>query len=274
MWYAPFLRARKALQIYFTIVLGALVLGLVVRFWPGNVHMSAHDVEAMRLLRIDGWLYLFGACVSTVILATILGLNLASENDGHLELAWTRPISREGYALTIFGVDLVAIYVAIVMTALAAIVATDIAIGHQDVVFAGSWTNGVHTESVGVGAQKITRVVNEQPIDVPKEALRFLAFSTFPVCIYAWITALSASLKRNRGTIAGVFWPAILILGAVENVPIQPIHALMHAINTVNPLVIYTTKNADLQTSSELIGMLSILVLLSLTVVQWRRLEA
>ncbi|HTD32310.1 MAG TPA: hypothetical protein VK665_01515, partial [Candidatus Elarobacter sp.] len=44
-----------------------------------------------------------------LLVATILGGPLAKENDGHLELAWTKPVSRDLYALAAFGADVVAI---------------------------------------------------------------------------------------------------------------------------------------------------------------------
>src|SRR5581483_1371516 len=55
------------------------------------------------------------ASVFALITATMLGGALAKENDGHLELAWTKPVSRERLAIASIASDLVAILLSQIM---------------------------------------------------------------------------------------------------------------------------------------------------------------
>ena len=54
-----------------------------------------------------------------LLAATLLAGPLAKENDGHLELAWTKPLSRERYALSAVLVDVSALIVAQMLAAVA-----------------------------------------------------------------------------------------------------------------------------------------------------------
>ena len=265
MWYIPFLRARRAFLIYAAILLAAIVVALLVRFWPGLTVHSGHQPFSVRSFTIDGWPMLVFSSAAVVILATILGLNLAAENDGHLEVAWTKPASRERYALTLFAIDIGALVLAIVLTFVSAIVVTDIFLGHQAISFFGAASH-----------QTFSAVGIPQSTDVGREAFDSIAYMTFPICIYAWITALSASLKRNRGAIAGMFWPVMLGLTGIQVLPVPALHAVFKAINRIDPLTLYNhpagVPNFTFVPYGG--GMLSIVVLLALALVQWRRLEA
>jgi hypothetical protein len=177
--------------------------------------------------------------------ATVLGLNLASENDGHLEVAWTKPVSREGYALGVFAVDIGAMVVCLLFTILCLVVVYDVMAGYP---------------AVEVGSAPAL--------------LRHLAYCGFPLCVYAWIVALTASIKRNRGAVAGAFWPVMAVLGTIATLPIPMFRGVAGLIALVDPLVIYTNTSAQPGSiTTYLWGWLVAVALLAVALVQWRRLE-
>jgi hypothetical protein len=238
MWYIPFVRAYRALATYAVVVVAVAVVSGAIRL---TVHLSAHDTArgSIEFQMIAGV-----AMVGISILATVMGLSLASENEGHLEVAWTKPASRERYALNIFGIDLVAMLCGYILTIIAIFTVADVWVGRQ-AVFA------------------------EKPLW--ESAAMFL----LPVYIYALIALGSASLKRSRGMVAGLFWPIVLGLTALAQIRIDSVRAIAHAINTINPVVIFETPHG-VETSPSTYALAAVLtaIALALAIVQWRRLEA
>jgi hypothetical protein len=240
MWYIPFLRAYRAFSTYSIIVIGVAIVSSAIRFTPG-VHVSAHDTaNASADFQSLAEIATFGIA----ILATVMGLSLASENEGHLEVAWTKPISRERYALSIFGIDIVAMIGAYIITIIALFTVMDVWVGHQ-AIFA-------------------TRPLWQS-------AAMFL----LPVYVYALIALGSASLKRSRGMISGLFWPVTIGLVGMGFIKIDSVQAIAHVINTVNPIVIFSTRHG-IETSPSAYGLALLLAAIALTlaIAQWRRLEA
>lgn len=242
MFYMPYLRVRNAVLIYAYIVSGITLFGVALRFWPGALHSDGHELSNVH---VDLTMLLSGSAALVGGFATVLGLNLASENDGHLEVAWTKPISREGYALGVFAVDIGAMAVCLLFTLMCLGIVVDVYAGGQAV-------------SLGSGNQ----------------LLGGLAFCGFPLCVYAWITALSASAKRNRGTIAGMFWPLMIAVAALHFVPVAPIHAIAKALFYINPIELYTTNSHEAApVGNYLWGWAVSAALLFVALAQWRRLE-
>jgi hypothetical protein len=241
MWYMPYLRVRTAVFVYVYIGLGIFLVALALRFWPGAVHLGAHErLAQVSLDEIVSAGTAFGGGF-----ATVLGLNLAAENDGHLELAWTKPISREGYALGVFAVDIVAMIACIVFTALCSIVGIDIAFAHQ---------------AVGLGS--------------PQSLLDMLAFCGFPLCVYAWIVALSASFKRNRGVVVGIFWPLMFVLALLPHVTHPPFKYVASLLDYLNPLSLFSlSSSSEPPLALYAWGWAVAALLLGAALVQWRRLE-
>jgi len=240
MWYIPFVRARRALIVYSYIVAAFALLGVAIRFMP---HASAHNDATVPPLDISG----FAVAAASIIagLATVMGLNLASENDGHLEVAWAKPISREWYAMGLFGVDLIVMAVAYVLTLVCAIALCDFWAGHQVIVV-------------------------RQPLMLD------VAVLAFPFYIYAIVVALSASLKRNRGVAAGLLWPALIaLLVASKIIRVDSVQAVLHAVNTINPVVVFSSQNGAMAPAGNYaLGFALTAVCLGIALVQWRRLEA
>jgi hypothetical protein len=240
MWYIPFLRAYRALVTYGIIVIGVAVVSSAIRFTPG-VHLSAHDT-AHASIELE---YLADVAATLLaILATVMGLSLASENEGHLEVAWTKPVSRERYALGIFGVDIIAMIGAYILTMAALFAVTDIWAGKQ-------------------------AVFTEHPL------WQSAAIFLLPVYIYALIALGSASLKRSRGLVSGLFWPIVVGLIGLGKIHIDSVQAIARAINTINPVVVFSTQHGtETPPANYLLGLALTAIALTLAVVQWKRLEA
>ncbi|HEV2738868.1 MAG TPA: ABC transporter permease subunit [Candidatus Elarobacter sp.] len=188
--------------------------------------------------------------------ATLLAGPLAKENNGHLELAWTKPVSRERYALSAVLVDVTALAVAQVATAAALLLAT---------LF---W-------------------------EVPKLSFESLAPGHIafalaaPIAWFACLTAFSASLKRGPGAVLGIGWVVAvacpLIATAAQNAstPVgRSVYAIFNAVSYLDPIA-YTWFRMDYPADparATVIGLLALAALaiayLGAAVLQWRRVEA
>lgn len=197
------------------------------------------------------------------IVASMLGGVLSKENDGHLELAWTKPISRERYALAAFAVDVAAIIVSQIAC---------VAIGLLCLLL--FFVPGLSFEpNAGLHI-----------------ALSFLA----TIGWYAALTGWSASVKRGPGIVIGLGWlfalivPSITGLLAQGTAPlIQIIHAILLAITYLDPLAyinLHITESTmrsgmsgplhlNMTTASFALAAL-IVFYLAAALAQWRRVEA
>ena len=142
------------------------------------------------------------------IVASILGKSLASENDGHLPVAWTKPVSRTAHALGKFAVDLTA------------------------VVFVFAFACGivfVYLAATGLIHDLIV------PSDTWQQLFRFFLA---PFAFYGLMQALTSTLARQSGTVVGLTWTALftLIVLSIVKLP-TPFHAIVDFINYANPLV-------------------------------------
>jgi hypothetical protein len=201
------------------------------------------------------------AGIVALIVATILGAPFARENDGHLEIAFSKPISRTRLALETVLVDLAGIAGAWAMTVVFFFIA-------HSVVSAPNYVLG--------------------PYDLPVVALGLAgAFSW-----YAMLSAATASMKRNYGAVQGIAWPVaglILLLAKVKFGDSQLAHlvqwiatpfAWILPFNYLHFGIAYTV-NGQAQGSmavapySELPALLLLaLVYGVLAILQWRRVEA
>ena len=197
-----------------------------------------------------------------LLMASMLGGALAKENDGHLDLAWTKPVTRERFALTAFGIDCAAIVFAQLGTIVVLLLASLLYL----------------VPSLAVG---------------PKDGW-YIALSFFgPVAWYALITVVSASFKRSPGGAMGLLWlVATLIPGIVAaleqgshyNTVAAVFYAVFKGILYLNPIAylsfsighrnnMHTLMGLSLQAE---VGILAALIVgyLALSLVQWRRVEA
>lgn len=202
------------------------------------------------------------ACIIALITATMLGGALAKENESHLEIAWTKPVSRDRLALATLAVDIAAIVASqLVTVALILLVMLMFVTPH---LFANAMT----------------------PVFI-------LLALMGPIAWYACLTAFSASLKRGLGLVVGLGWLAAIVVPAVATGSanssvsvIQAIHAVFQAAAFIDPIS-YLSFHGSLSnnglTFRTAIGSIELsafaLVLLTVAyvaaaVLQWRRVEA
>jgi len=203
------------------------------------------------------------SCVIGLVTATLLGGVLAKENDGHLEIAWTKPVSRERLALATMAVDVVTILISQFATVLLVLI---------------------------VCAMFVRPTFYADAATLPSIAITLLG----PIAWYACLTAFSASLKRGLGMVVGLGWlAAIAIPGIAEGTAAsssdfgRAIHWVFQPIAYIDPIEyahlsfhgsagMSAMQNAPLGPLGVSAGMLLVLtiVYLALSVLQWRRVEA
>jgi ABC-type transport system involved in multi-copper enzyme maturation permease subunit len=215
---------------------------------------SANDIGIGILFAIS--------CVIGLVTATMLGGVLAKENDGHLELAWTKPVSRERLAIASIAADMVTIVVSqLAMFALTLIIVLMFVWPHLYANALTPWVIG----------------------------LAVLA----PLAWYACLTAFSASLKRGLGLVCGLGWLVALMVPSIAGATAysdsdlgRTVHTVFQSIAYVDPIAYVSFHGSvgaggmQMQTAGGTIEF-SVLMLLVLTIVyatlavlQWRRVEA
>lgn len=256
MNYVELLRARKVLSVY-----GAILAVVALIAMLSSHGQAAHvDVNGRQTMSIPLSVLILVAGYCGAIIASMLGTSLNRENSGHLELAWTKPVSRAGYAAGIAVVDILAIVVAMA-AALAAILAVLAAVGLTKFITGG----GVAAAALlGLGV-----------------ALSWYAVSQ----------AASASLKSKGRAVSGFAWPVAFALIGLSFAPLQSfMHEAILALNFLNPLaylstvaVITSDHGASAASSAilpltlpaRIVGVyLLTAVGFGAALVQWRRLEA
>lgn len=206
-------------------------------------------------------IYAAFATFIALIVATVLAAPFARENDGHLEIAFTKPIGRTGLALKTIGVDLLGLLAVWVMAVIFLLIAHSI---FQQPRF------------------------HLVPSDGMIVVLGWLAVAAW----YAMLCAMTASLRRAFGVVLGLWWLFSLIVTAVAkadwggSLVAQIIHWIATPLAVINPLfymhfgppvIVNGRPEASLAVAPQYeIPALAILALiyLSLAVLQWRRVEA
>jgi ABC-type transport system involved in cytochrome c biogenesis permease component len=198
------------------------------------------------------------AAVIALIIATVLGAPFAKENDGHLEIAFLKPVSRTTNALAVVLADCVGILIAEVMTIVAfAIMQAFFEVPHFDF-------SGINSTAI-------------------------LLAIALPLSWYAFLNASTASLKRGAGAVVGLAWPAAFVsislagLNLGTSITGQTFHTIFWSISRIFPLTYIQFEghgSEDLSTLGPKLlataGILTGLFLVygALAVVQWRRVEA
>ena len=196
-----------------------------------------------------------------LFVGTLLCGPLAKENDGHLELAWTKPVSRARYAMAAIGVDVVAIVVAQLLCIGVALIGT--------MLFA--------VPRFGYGEHVGWNIL-----------VALLA----PSAWYAALTAASASIKRGPGMVIGLGWLFALIVPGVAgaltdaakfNTIAAVFYAVFRTLSYLDPLSYLTFHNSNstigtgfgLSIVAAAVALAALgVAYIALSVLQWRRVEA
>jgi len=200
MYYVESLRVtRSALTCAFWLGV-ALAINIIISK-AGHVNVD----QPMQFSIVVVWAF---AGMVASIFASLLGCSLARENDGHLAVAWTKPVSRVAHALATMAVDLGAVGLIFALTCA--------------VVF-------IYLATIGV-----TRDIGVTP-DAWTQLLRYLIA---PAAFYGLVQALTSTLARQAGAVIGFTWVGLigLIILSIVSLP-APYHAIVDFINYANPLV-------------------------------------
>ncbi len=230
-----------------------------------NVHMSPDGRNTVTTIDTDRpetfFLYAAFATFISLIVATVLGAPFARENDGHLEIALTKPIGRVQLALKIVGVDLAGLLAVWVMAVIFLIVSHSI-FQKPQFIFAPSDAMAIVLGLLGVAAW------------------------------YAILCAATASMRRAFGLVLGLAWPVSTVIVLLAKVHLggslvaQAIHWVATPLALINPFY-YLHFGPPLTVDGRPAGSLAVMpqyempalailavVYLALAVLQWRRVEA
>jgi len=269
MNYKEMIRVRRGLVVLAILVALALLVDFSFRDQQGSstvqvqigdqappaashVHVAPEQELRARFGIPLSLLFAIAGIVATFF-AAMYGSSLASENNGHLDVAWTMPASRNRYALTLIAVDI-----------LGAVTAFAMALGTALIELA------------------IARMLGNVYVD--QDAwLNLARFLLLPIAFTGFWQALTASRKAQSGGIVGLSVVACLVflgLGAAH-LP-TAFHALVSFINYFNPMVYGTYSTGMVNHGSPFqtplldvvaLGLIGI-VGTALALMQWRRLEA
>ena len=223
---------------------------------PGSINVRAPGIEVSNepnspfpfsiLLALAGFV--------AAIFGTVLGTCLAAENCGHLEIAWTRPASRIGYAGRLMGVDAAGIVAMFAFTLLVGL----------GLIYATGWQHYMEMDA-SVGAV------------LPR-------FILYPFAWFGLIAAMTASVRGKGGAIAGFSWIGASILLVLLTLDLPPaIHTVIQALNYLNPML-YGSYSSGAEAARHVmqtgtlfsVGGLAGITVIGITaaLAQWRRLEA
>ena len=223
----------------------------------GNVRRTTMHYKPEHITYDLGGLFLVTILMGLIVASMLTG-TLAKENDGHLELAWTKPVSRERYAIASILVDCAAIVISQLLTIAVTLIATLMFFVPR---FDWPPTVGWHVALAVAG----------------------------PIAWYALITAASASLKRGPGAVIGLGWVAAVIIPGIAaaiqglaqvNTVAAWFYAIFKGLSYIDPIA-YLSFNGPTHSNFllPLEGTVGVLCALSigyavLAVAQWRRVEA
>ncbi len=246
MWYIEYVRARRALTVYGIIVVAIVALALTIRF-----NVNVHPQSGPSHIQLDILTIIAGFMIA--ILGTVLATSLSSHVNGHLEIAWTKPIPRDRLVAQTFAIDIGALAIAYTATIV--------------VLIGISVVYGAHLD---FSATQLGHLVAEL---------------LFPISLYALVQGVTAGVGRRAGMIAGLSWPVLLLAGGVIQAPVpEAVHHVLLAINYLNPLALIST-NMHLGHTSNLLslepwspiaivdGAFIVVLGFIVALVQWRRLE-
>jgi hypothetical protein len=251
MYYMEFLCVRKTL--YWLAGLLAAALGIVSWVIASNGHGIPHHVGAVPVAAL-----MAGATFVSAIIAMIFACALARQNDGHLPLVWTRPISREKYVFTVTLVHLAGIAIAFLMT-LAAALSLFAIFGALDALTMG-------------GA-------------APADSGTLSRMAFFPLAWYGLVIAITASVRGGAGFMAfGAWIVGSMLVGFDSSHLFGGVSGIViNVIDHINPLYYFSSHFDDNGANKSMVANVDVAVVglaaiavagYAAALAQWRRLEA
>lgn len=197
MFYKEFLQMRKALVGPAIAIVVTAIAGTVLGITVPDMHTSFTLTDV-----------LIGGGFAGAIAATIAAATIPYENEGHLESAFTKPISRTRYALGMALANSVGILGAFLV---------------------GAFCTAIVLSTMG------GKLSHSSSGPLVLQALRYVAF---PFAWFGLIGALTARLRLSGfGTVISVAWPIAIMLSLVTLVPLAPAwHTLVSSLNVINPV--------------------------------------
>jgi hypothetical protein len=252
MFYMEFLVVRKVLYWLAAILVAAMaIVSWAIASSSHAFGQHPHGVVPLAAI-------MAGATFVAAIFAMIVGCALARQNDGHLPMVWTRPVSRDRFALSMTLVHLAGIATAWVMT-LAAALGVFAMFGALDAITAGG--------------------------DVPVNGAILARMLLFPLAWYGLVLAITASTRGGAGFMAFGAW----IVGSVL-VGLDSSHLfngasaiVINVIDHVNPLYYFSGHFDDSGRNQSMVANVDVAILglaaiavagYVAALAQWRRLEA
>jgi len=237
-------------------------LTIMIAIWYVFVNVVVFVVRGFHMAPRGGtWTLVDSILMGGVIVlgwSTSFGASLWNERDGHLDVAWTKPVSRTRYALSIFATDI---------AALAGIFVVAIAFTE----FAARWGGVLAPGTIGAG-------------DVALAVRLFLS----AVAWFALMQAFSAASRSSSGIVLGPAWAVAMILMVAGSRSLgTPWHALFVALNAVNPMAycadiwFTTTRTFALPLQTQLAPAIAYAALCAIiiiagtcAIVRWKQVEA
>ncbi|MEO7201726.1 MAG: hypothetical protein ABI431_03365 [Candidatus Tumulicola sp.] len=234
-------------------------------FGDADMHRSTHGgqtdvtIETNREVLNNSTLEFGIAGFIALIVGMILAGSFARENDGHLEIALTKPVSRTELSIRIMLVDIAGIVAAWVLGVLATYIVHALFLGFH----------------FGVTVRDCQLAV---------------AVILGAIAWYALLCCATASLKRNYGIILGTAWIAGQLIPVLAHIPrnAPPLLGFLRVVATplswIDPFT-YARISVAMPSETEILRTypyaVEIPVLVALTIayalcaiVQWRRVEA
>jgi hypothetical protein len=234
-------------------------------FGDADIHSSMHGDQSDITIethkdQLDDSAAEFGAAgVIALIIGMMLAGCFARENDGHLEIALTKPVSRTELSIRIMLVDMAGIVGAWILSVVAAYIIIALFVGFHFRV-----------------------TVNDLQLAV--------AVILGAIAWYALLCCATASLKRNYGIILGTAWIVGQLIPVLARIPSDapPLLGLLRMVATplswIDPFT-YARVSVAIPSAAQAMRVypyaLEIPVLAALTIayalfaiLQWRRVEA
>jgi len=259
MYYTQLLRVSRGL-LCLSVVMAALFALIAITaaangwFYSSHVPPHSADTEAPvpAFFAVAGFV--------AAIFGSRFARSLSEENEAHLPVVWTAPVSRLRYAATVMAIDAAGIF-----AAFAIVIATMFAL------------------------MAFMNVLSYLTL-TPDSWIQLARFLAFPLAFYGLMSAATASLGKPGRAAIGYCWVAVFLLGILNAAGLpRPWDAVIGALDLLNPIHyaayshgtgtnqvhVFSGMSPAMALSAD-VGALCTLCAVGLAAAlwQWRRLEA